>query len=83
MSDEVKERLRAYVSHELLLQEDGALLADDEDLLPQIDSMAIMQLVSFIEDEFGVVLDYKDLAAEHFRTLASIERLVERKVGTP
>jgi acyl carrier protein len=82
VSDTAKDRVRTYVSRELLLRDDTSSLADDEELLSQIDSMAIMELVSFIEDTFQVVLEYDELDADNFRTLDSIDALIQRKVGT-
>ena len=52
---------------------------DDTPLLDGImDSLALMQLVAFLEEEFATEIDDTEVTAENFRTLADIERLVSR-----
>jgi acyl carrier protein len=80
MSEDTKNRLREFLSRDILYR-DPSTLRDDEDLLASLDSMSIMQLVSFIEDEFGITLDYGEVAAKNLRTLAHIDRLVEAKMA--
>jgi acyl carrier protein len=38
-----------------------------------------MQLVNFVEKEFGVTVADEDLDLDNFRTLAAMDALVERK----
>jgi acyl carrier protein len=44
-----------------------------------LDSMAIMQLLLLIEDEFGIALDPTDLSRDNFRNPGQIVRLLESK----
>ena len=67
-----------------ILQQD--VLESDEAITPEtdlfalgLDSMAIMQLLLFIEDEFGIALEPTDLSRDHFQTAAKITRLLESK----
>jgi acyl carrier protein len=46
-----------------------------------MDSLSLMQLVAFLEDEFDVEIDDSDMTADHFRTVSDIEQLVNQKVG--
>ena len=58
--------------------EDATELYDDTPLLSGImDSLALMQLVAFLEEEFDVEIDDADMTADHFRTIADIEALVQ------
>ena len=82
MSDDVKERLRDYLSRDILFRDDSNSLGDDEDLLALMDSASIMMLVSYIEEEFSVALDYHDVEAENLRTLGHVARLVQGKIET-
>lgn len=56
-------------------------LAHDSDLLAEgvIDSMGIMELISFLEGKYGVKVDDDDIDAENFRSIESIVAFVERK----
>ena len=43
-----------------------------------LDSFAIVELVAFLEREYGVRLPDRDVTPRNFETLASIRRLLER-----
>lgn len=57
---------------------DLELVSDDVDLLEsgRIDSLALVELIFAIEEEFGVELALEQLDPEHFRTVDAIVRLV-------
>jgi acyl carrier protein len=59
-----------------------ALTAQDRLLgtIPEFDSMAVVAVVTMIEEEFGITLEDDDLSAEVFETLGSLERLVSGKL---
>lgn len=44
-----------------------------------IDSLGVYQLVSFIEETYGVSIGDHELVPENFRSLAAIDRLVTAK----
>lgn len=52
--------------------------SDDSDLLEsgRIDSLALVELIYAIEEEFGVELELEQVDAEQFRTVHSIAALV-------
>ncbi len=56
-------------------------LKDDEDIfsLGFINSLFAMQLVLFLEKEFNVTIDSKDLDFDNFRTINRIVELVQFK----
>ncbi len=58
-------------------------LQPDEDIfaLGFVNSLLAMQLVNFVEKEFGVTIADEDLDLDNFRTLRAIDSLVERKRG--
>jgi len=80
-SVEVETRIREYILSTFPFDDPGSLGPDTRLLGGPIDSLGLMQLVAFVEDEFGVVFDYEDLTAENFRTIADIDRLVALKQG--
>lgn len=47
-----------------------------------IDSMGIIDLLSFIESSFGVTPEEDDLTVENFETVAAIKNLIENKKVT-
>lgn len=58
-------------------------LADDEDIFATgyVNSMFAMQLVQFVEGEFGIAVESEDLELDNFRTVDAISALVERKTA--
>jgi methoxymalonate biosynthesis acyl carrier protein len=58
-------------------------LKPDEDIfaLGFVNSLLAMQLVAFVEKEFGVAVGDEDLDLDNFRTINSIASLVARKRG--
>ena len=45
-----------------------------------INSLAALQLVQFLEKEFGITVEDEDLDLDNFRTLNSMDDLLERKL---
>lgn len=79
-NSEIAARIREYLSDEVIL-EDGVELSDTTPLLSGlVDSVGLMDLVAFLEDEFGVTLEYTDVDTTNFRTISDIAELVSRRV---
>lgn len=57
-------------------------LMDDQDIfaLGFVNSLFAMQLVLFVEKEFGLHIEDEDLDIDNFRSLNAIAALVERKL---
>jgi len=57
-------------------------VADDDSLLEQgiVDSMGVLEIVTFLEGEFDVTLSDDELMSDHFETIASISELINSKV---
>ena len=55
----------------------------DDDLLAysSIDSLAVMNLVAFLEERFAIEVPPDAVTIENFRTVAAISALVERRQG--
>lgn len=49
--------------------------------LPELDSMAVLQLVLELEERFGIVVEGEDVTAEVFETLASLTEFVNEKLA--
>jgi acyl carrier protein len=50
--------------------------------LPELDSMAVLELVAALEQRFGITIDDDDVTAELFETLGSLARFVQEKLET-
>ena len=79
MSD-VSTRIRDFITSEIMFEDSTASLSDETPLLGSVmDSLGLMQLIAFLEEEFHVEIDDADVTVDNFRTVADIERLVTAK----
>ena len=77
---EIGDRIRRYLTSEIILDE-GVDLTNETPLLNGlVDSVGLMELVSYLEDEFGVVLEYDEVVPANFHTVADIAAAVSRKM---
>jgi acyl carrier protein len=49
--------------------------------LPELDSMAVLELIVVLEQRFGISVSDEDVSAEAFETLATLTELVRSKQG--
>jgi acyl carrier protein len=75
-----KQRLRDYIGNSLAGDSQAGPITDDTPLLDHgvIDSMGLMQLVMFIEEQTGVRVPDEEVLPDNFQSVTSIEQLVER-----
>ena len=79
MSD-VSTRIRDFITSEIMFDDSSATLTDDTALLGSVmDSLGLMQLIAFLEEEFDVEIDDADVTVDNFRTVGDIDRLVTAK----
>jgi acyl carrier protein len=48
--------------------------------LPELDSMAVLELVLALEERFGIEIEGEDVTAEVFETLTSLTALVDSRL---
>ena len=74
----IKEKVRKYLSK---FAGEG-MIQDDDNIFEKrlVNSLFALQLVTFIEKEFGVALGNDDVDVENFKDINSITNLVERKL---
>lgn len=48
--------------------------------LPELDSMAVVTIITALEEHFGFIADDDEISAETFETLGSLVAFVEAKV---
>jgi methoxymalonate biosynthesis acyl carrier protein len=77
--DETQTKIKAFLSRFFKNHD----LQPDEDIfsLGFVNSLLAMQLVAFVEKEFGISVADADLDLDNFRSIRSIADLVARKRG--
>ncbi|WP_210589288.1 acyl carrier protein [Streptomyces sp. GESEQ-35] len=80
MSTDSRTRIAGYLSRFFPVQDLG-----DDDIfeLGFVSSVFAMQLVSFVEHEFGITVEEDDLELEYFRSIGALDALVTRKLSAP
>jgi len=81
--DNVKDTIRDYILREYLPGESAANLTDETPLRTSgiLDSMATLNLVTFVEQTFGVTIDAHETGIDQFDRIADIAALVAQKKG--
>lgn len=77
------EKVRAILSETLSLGARGEKLGPDSALLgelPEFDSMAVVGVVTGLEEAFDIVFDDDDINGEIFATLGTLSDFVEAKL---
>jgi acyl carrier protein len=59
------------------LNEHSALLGS----IPELDSMAVVNLITALEEQFGISVDDDEISATTFETLGSLAAFVQQKLG--
>jgi acyl carrier protein len=78
------EAVKAVVVETLSIEDRADSLTPDAALLgavPELDSMAVLELVLALETRFDLEIDGEDVTAELFETLASLTEYVESQRG--
>ena len=77
------EQVKSILAHALSLGERVSTLKADTGVLgnlPEFDSMAVVAVISAMEEHFGIVFDDDEISADAFRTVGSLSALVDRKL---
>jgi acyl carrier protein len=73
------QKLKSFIFQELVFIENPDDFTSNDSLLEAgLDSMGIMRLVLFIEEEYGVILPDNELSPENMETLQRLEDWIKR-----
>lgn len=78
---EKKEKIRNFIIETFLFDTADATLDDDESLLDSgvVDSTGVLELVSYIEEEFGIEVKDEELVPENLDSLNKLASYIEKK----
>ena len=73
--------VKTFILNEYLPGEDPAALTDTTPLMTTgiLDSIAVLKLVTFLENQFGIVVQPHEAVVENLNTLSDMARLVMSK----
>lgn len=74
-------RIREFIKDHLKILENDVIIKDDDNIfeLGFVDSLFALQLINFIEEEFNIELENKDLNISNFSTVNSIVNVIKNK----
>lgn len=77
----IREKARAYIADNLMMGASSERLDDDSSFLELgiIDSTGVIELISFLEETFGIQVQDDEIVPENLDSLAAIERFVLQK----
>jgi acyl carrier protein len=75
--------LRSFIVDNFLYGDDDGTLTNDISFLERgiIDSTGVLELVSFIEEKFGVTVEDDELTPENFDSLSRLSSYVSKKMN--
>lgn len=80
----MQQKIRKFILNSFLFSDDELLLADDDSLLERgiLDSTGVLELVAFLEVEFGAIVADDELAPENLDSVSNIVAFLERKAAS-
>ena len=75
----VEDRIRNILAENFVTEEDFRLFDAEDEL--GLDSLSVLKMVSFIEEEFRVSVEDEELIPENFSSIGSIRELIEKKIA--
>jgi acyl carrier protein len=78
------DEVRDILSDVLSLGERKNSLNADSGLLgsiPELDSMAVVNVITALEEHFGIMVDDDEISAKTFETLGSLTSFIEQKLA--
>jgi acyl carrier protein len=79
----VDTEIRNFIVENFLFGDTGVPLEEEDSLLQKglIDSTGILEIVSFIEEKYGISVEDDELVPENLDSIDSIAKYVSRKQG--
>jgi acyl carrier protein len=79
---EIVGTIEKFIVDEIIVGEKGTELDPDASLISSgiVDSLALLRLIAFIEEKFGVVIEDEEVVSDNFETLNVMKGLVESKL---
>ncbi len=83
-AEEIKANVKQYILDKFLPGEDPALLENTTPLITGgvLDSISTVELISFLEEQYGIEFGAHEMSADYLDTLDQIAATVQSKSGS-
>lgn len=77
----IEQQLKSYISSNLLFSENGYPYPDHASFLEEgiVDSVGIMELVAFIEENMSVKVEDQEITPDNFDSITQLAAYIRRK----
>lgn len=77
------EQIRTFIFENFLFDADESALQNDDSFLEKgiIDSTGVLELVEWLEDEFGIQIDDEELIPENLDSVNLLSAFIDRKTN--
>ena len=82
---EIAESIRGFIAKNFLFRSGVDAIGDNDSLLEQgvIDSMGVLELITFLEERFGVRIADDEMVPENLDSIGRITAFVNGKLQSP
>jgi acyl carrier protein len=76
-----KETLIKFITDDILMGQSQATITPETSLIESgiLDSLSLIRLINFVEDNFNVTLEDEDVISDNFETVNVLSTLIESK----
>jgi len=77
----IENKVRQYMLENYLFTDDPSALADGDSFLDKgiIDSTGILEVIMFLEEEFGIKVEDEEMVPENLDSVANIAAYINKK----
>ncbi|WEX74924.1 acyl carrier protein [Sinorhizobium numidicum] len=85
MTETIRDKVKAFITENFLFGDTSHELADMASLIENdiIDSTGVLELVAFIEDNFGLAMADSDIVPQNLDSVARISAFIAAKAAMP
>jgi len=79
----IEDNIKDYIAHNLLFSDNGFPYNDQASFLEEgiVDSVGVMELVTFVEDTFRVKVSDFDITPDNFDSVSRLAAYIRSKTG--
>lgn len=80
---EIENKIRKFLAENFILSQQADQLSTSDSFLEKgiIDSTGILELVFFVEDQFGIQIDTSEVLPENFDSINNLSAYIRTKQG--
>ncbi len=81
---EIESQIQSYIAQNLLFSGTEFNYSNDDSFLEEgiVDSLGVMELVSFVEDQYGLKVNDYEITPENFNSVNKLSKYVRQKMGS-